>query len=233
MPIPRKNEKQSEFMQRCMVYPDLKDTPDKQRVAICEGIWKEHHKENSRPERELELRFSNQLELRDSRTVVGTAAPYYDGSPGTEYQIEKNVYERYAPGCFDEALKSGHEVELRYQHQRVEVLATIPHSLKVWSDQRGLHYEAKLNRSTAANDAIAMIENKDIKGSSVGMYIMEREWTRDGAKEICWVKRAALDEISLVTRPAYSKTEAVLRSRDEWLGRIALEIYEARLNTYK
>lgn len=180
---------------------------------------------------ELEFRYLGTLELRDARTVAGCVAPYYDGTPGTEYQLDANVFERFAPGCFDDWLKTDHPIELRYSHQKEQVLASVPKTLKVWSDKQGVMYEAKLNRTRAAEDALAMIQDGDIKGSSVGMYIQESRWVRENSKEIRLITRAALDEVSLVTRPAYKLATAALRERQDWHAAEFLEMYEKKIAT--
>lgn len=43
MPTPGKRESESDFISRCMAFPDLQGKDQKQRAGECYGIWREHH----------------------------------------------------------------------------------------------------------------------------------------------------------------------------------------------
>lgn len=45
MPKPKENETKSEFMSRCMSYPDLQNRDQAQRAAICYALWDDKSKE--------------------------------------------------------------------------------------------------------------------------------------------------------------------------------------------
>lgn len=46
MPTPKPDEKQNDFISRCMAYPDMQKYDSKQRSAICYSVWKEHKKKS-------------------------------------------------------------------------------------------------------------------------------------------------------------------------------------------
>ena len=45
MPTPRKKEKRKEFIQRCILFPDMQKFPIDERIARCHGIWRQHQKD--------------------------------------------------------------------------------------------------------------------------------------------------------------------------------------------
>lgn len=48
MPTPQKDETKKEFMKRCMGYPDLQDKKTDQRYAICQSLWKNKKKDETK-----------------------------------------------------------------------------------------------------------------------------------------------------------------------------------------
>jgi len=48
MPTPKKNEKEKDFIDRCMEYPDMQDLDIPARYAKCKGIFKQYKKEKKK-----------------------------------------------------------------------------------------------------------------------------------------------------------------------------------------
>lgn len=69
MPTPKKNEKESEFVSRCVGDKEmLKEFPDqKQRIAVCYSKWKQHTKG------ELEQAFGKVLGLENQKETENGA----------------------------------------------------------------------------------------------------------------------------------------------------------------
>lgn len=150
------------------------------------------------------------------RKIRGTAALYYDGTPRTELHLFGNVYERIAPGAFDESLTNPHVV-MRYSHKQNEDLAETPDTLRVWSDKVGLHYEGQLPDSETGIMVRGLVRHEDLRGSSFGARKIDSQWSKEGEKHIVTLTKLDLFDVSPTLYPAYQGTEqgaarVVLRS---------------------
>lgn len=161
-----------------------------------------------------------------SRKVLrGLAAVYHDGSPGTEYRLQGNLFERFAPGVFEEALERADDIPLTINHDPKQVLAwKNTGRLKLSTSSRGLHYEAALTNTQRANDTFEDVLAGNYKGSSFRFAVdySDRKsvtFIKEKDKEIALIKRIArLEDVSVVTVPAYSaaSVEAAMRGLDKW-----------------
>lgn len=166
------------------------------------------------------------IERDGTKTPVlrGLAAPYYDGTPATEYNVMGNLFERYAQGCFREVLSQSPDVFCRADHLATKTMGRTPR-LRLWEDARGLNFENPLSKSTTSQDVLADYDAGIYKGCSVRMTNDLRNpanatWHREGNKEIVTIKRVLrLRDVGPVQEPAYLGTElSVYRSaRDAWL----------------
>lgn len=165
---------------------------------------------------EFEKRFiDTPLQLAD-RQLNGTAAVYYNGSPGTEYRLADNVVERFTPEALQDWLGSNPQVYAYFNHDRSKMLAKTPDSLKVWGDSFGLHYRANLPDVSYANDLKKLIDAGLIAGSSVSFLPQKVRWVKEQGQEVRMIERAIVDEVSPVYRPAYVATAAAMRERQDW-----------------
>lgn len=168
--------------------------------------------------RELERRvYVTTCELRadDGKPahVHGIAAPYYDGTEGTQYRLWDNAVERYAPGCFDGDMD---DVAALFNHDSSLLLGrTTSGTLKLEERDDGLHYDIRLGGTTVARDVVEHLERGDIRGSSCGWIPTREEWTRDGNLDVRTIHKARLMDVSVVTFPAYAGTPVEVRSARE------------------
>jgi HK97 family phage prohead protease len=164
----------------------------------------------------------------------GLASPTYDGTPGTQYELFDGVVERFAPGAFDDHLKTSPDVVALYNHDPSIVLGRTPNTLRLQADATGLHYEVDLPDTTAARDLKVSVSRGDIKGSSFAFVPTDVEWTQDGNTDVRLIRGAKVFDVSPVTKPAYGGSSVGLRSDDE---RRAIEKerdeYKAKINTEK
>jgi len=160
--------------------------------------------------RYLDLRIGS-----NGNRVVGTASRVYDGTAGTEYELYEGTVERFAPGAFDEYLRTGPDVVALFNHDNNVVLGRTPDTLKLSTDGQGLHYEIDLPDTQAARDLRTSIARNDIRGSSFAFTPEEVKWMRDGDKQVRLIKRAKVYDVSIVTKPAYKATTVGLRSELE------------------
>ena len=88
--------------------------------------------------------------------VIGYAAVYYDGTPGTEYKLWDGFIERIAPGAFDRALKED-DVRCFFNHDPNWVLGSTgaePPTLQLSSDIVGLRYQVQPPPTQAGRDVV-------------------------------------------------------------------------------
>ncbi len=177
---------------------------------------------------DIQQRYSSILSVREEngQTIIsGLAVPYYDGSPGTEYELSPGYYERFQPGAF----KDLNDVECNIHHDRNKIIGSTPDTLRLRETARGLEYDVILDESTYSKDAKSLVASRKLKGSSIGFVPTKLEQKRDQDKNIVWVRQATLDHIALVSRPAYKATDAYLRELQANTARELTALREARL----
>lgn len=177
----------------------------------------------------MQRRLANQIEVRtnEEKNIVGVAARYYDGSAGTEYRLYENIYERIAPGAFDSAVDG--DVVALFNHDPNLVLGRTPNTLKLWTEQDGLHYEITPDDTSVGSDVRSMISRGDVRGSSFGFRIKKQDWSSDGDRKIRTILDVELYDVSPTTYPAYESTSTDVRTAAEtdWL------LYETQVRLQK
>ncbi|MDK0871146.1 HK97 family phage prohead protease [Clostridium perfringens] len=124
-------------------------------------------------------------------------------------------FEEVLPGAFDKTLADGHNIYAMYNHNSDMVLgSTKSGSLKLNTDEVGLHFELKINSNISyANDLYELVSNGDIDGCSFGFYVLDDEWTYTEDKvDLRKVKEVELIEVTITPFPAYLDSEANCRS---------------------
>ena len=159
------------------------------------------------------------------KTLHGYAAVFYDGSPGTEYELWNETYsravERLMPGCFDAALAKPDDCRCLWNHDANHVLGRVSAgTLRLSVDRKGLRYEVDLPDTQIARDLAEGIRRGDIDGSSFGFIIRpngdkwrtERDPITGQNFDVREVLSVELLDVSPVTYPAYAATTAGLRA---------------------
>lgn len=155
-------------------------------------------------------------ELREQqdgrRTVVGYAARF-----NQESELLWDFREVIEPGAFDGVLDD--DVRALFNHDPNLVLGrTKAGTLRLSVDERGLRYEIDLPDTQVARDLVESLRRGDVSQSSFSFTVDADgdEWEQrpDGTylRRIKRIKR--LYDVSPVTYPAYSTTEATVRSLD-------------------
>ena len=150
--------------------------------------------------------------------IVGLAAVYYDGSPGTEFKLFDGLVERIMPGAFDGVL--GDDVRGLFNHEPSLVLGRrTADTLSLSATDRGLQYDITPGDTQAGRDTVTSIQRRDVQGSSFSFSMggdgeaVFREIGDDlTVREIIRVGR--LFDVGPVTFPAYEATSTGLRSVD-------------------
>ena len=158
----------------------------------------------------LEIR-SAQDGQNESPVISGYAAVY-----NSESELMYGFFrEVIRPGAFDSSLSN--DVRCLWNHDSSYVLGRkSAGTLDVRSDTKGLYFEVSPPNTQWANDLVESIRRKDIDQMSFGFMVNDDNWTtlEDGS-EMRELLDVDLQEISVVTFPAYQATSAGVRSIDE------------------
>jgi HK97 family phage prohead protease len=149
---------------------------------------------------EFEIRDEN-----DGMTISGYAAVFNSESEPLPF------IERIAPGAFTRSLKSRNEIKLLWNHDSGEPMASMRGgSLRLWEDDKGLAYEAKLANTTRGRDVAELIRSKVIDAMSFGFNVIKDTWDERGNRTLESVR---IHEISVVSYPAYTATSGTVQVR--------------------
>lgn len=171
------------------------------------------------------------VELREdgeTLTAVGYAATFNRLSSNLGGFVEK-----VSPLAFAKTVQEA-DVRALFNHEPDHLLGrSTAGTLRMAEDAHGLRYEIDLPPTTLGRDVAALLRRGDISGSSFGFRTIGDEWseTEDGYP-LRTLTEVALRDVGPVTFPAYTSTEASLRSLAE--GRsldLALLVRAAEDNT--
>lgn len=122
--------------------------------------------------------------------------------------------ERVAEGALTKTLRESDVFFLDWHDGHKVISRTSAGTLQLSVDSRGLDVESAMDtRVSYVNDVVANVENGNYTGMSFGFQVTKDEWTRgaDGADERT-IREMALFEVSAVGMPAYTDTDAAIRS---------------------
>ena len=147
--------------------------------------------------------------------LVGYGAVFYDGTPGTEYQLAAGLKERINPKAFDKAIAEKQDVAGLANHDPNILLArTSSGTMKISVDNCGLKYE--MNPNPAFSWVIESVRRRDMQGSSFSFGILEERWIlgEDGTDDIREILSVNLYDCGPVVFPAYIGSSVGLRADD-------------------
>jgi HK97 family phage prohead protease len=181
--------------------------------AYAEGVVTRLEAEGERSRMKHETRnFEADFELReegDGMTFVGYAAKF--NSPSEDLG---GFIETIEPGAFRKSLRSRNDVKLLVNHDTGRVLASSrAGTMKLFEDEVGLRVEASLPNTTDGRDMAELLKRGDLNKMSFGFSVMKDSWNSDMTQRT--LKSVKLFETSIVSYPAYSQTEAMVRSLDK------------------
>jgi HK97 family phage prohead protease len=161
------------------------------------------------------LTFNEPLEFRSA----GEGKIVAHGYGAVFNKLSQNLgglVERVAPGAFTKTIAEA-DIRALFNHDPNYLLGrSAAGTLRLSEDGTGLPYEIDLPDTMAGRDVATMLERRDITGSSIGFRVIEDEWgeTEQGFP-LRTLKQVALRDVGPVTFPAYTDTEAALRSLAE------------------
>lgn len=131
-------------------------------------------------------------------------------------------YEEFAPGAFTKTLSESDQRMLIDHNSYYIVSRVSAGTLRLAQDKRGLQVDSDFDLGLSyVSDLKTNLRNGNITGMSFGFAAVKDDWsvidieTKDGntvQAELRVVREAALFEVSAVSDPAYTDTEAGLRS---------------------
>lgn len=160
----------------------------------------------------LEIRTMPGDDGQSESPVISGYAAVYNSESDLLYGFFREVIR---PGAFDGSL--GNDVRALWNHNASYVLGrTSAGTLDIRSDAKGLYFEVTPPNATWANDLVESIRRKDINQMSFGFMVNEDNWeTLEDGTEMRELLNVDLQEVSVVTFPAYQATSAGVRSIDE------------------
>jgi uncharacterized protein len=149
------------------------------------------------------------VETRGGKPVlVGVAVPY------GKLSVDLGGFrERFRPGSFARCLSAGADVRALVNHNRDLILGrNVAGTLRLADGEDALRYEIDPPDSAIAAHYVSAVERGDISGASFRFYCLTEEWGREGGEVVRDVVEAEIDDVSIVTYPAYPDTTAAMRS---------------------
>lgn len=141
--------------------------------------------------------------------------------------------ERITRGAVEPIISSGAEIRSYFNHDDNQMLGTTANgSLRLIVDARGVKYSVKPPKTRAGMDAVELVRNQYIKGSSFRFKTAPGgdSWAMEGRESIRTVgKMTYIREIGPVVEPAYRGTSAAIRSLEEWQQSDPNQIAKAKL----
>jgi HK97 family phage prohead protease len=196
--------------------PRMTDVMDEARSKWVKAAWAikarlENLPEEARSLGGREIRTTHtDFEIRedgDGLVVRGYAALF--NSPSHPLPFVETI-ER---GAFKKSLQSRNRILLLWNHNAGEPLASNRNgSLKLFEDEKGLAYEARMANTSRARDVSELLRSKVIDSMSFGFSVKRDAWSQDGANRT--LQEVSLHEISIVSYPAYEGTAGTLSIRE-------------------
>jgi HK97 family phage prohead protease len=172
----------------------------------------------------IERRFSNGLQLRvidmgiasNSPGAIGGYSALYS-TPGGRQNLSGDLggfRERLAKNCFFNSLRNNDDIYALWNHQPSAPLGRVANgTLKLRSDDTGLHMQVQLPDTSYARDLYASVSRGDVSSQSFGFQCLDQGWDeeidpddRTKTIKVRTVKAAKLLEVSPCTFPAYDAT---------------------------
>jgi HK97 family phage prohead protease len=128
--------------------------------------------------------------------------------------------EQIDPGAFTRDLTADADIVCLFNHKDGDILGRSGVNLDLTIDDTGLLYSCRIFADDVLAQSVASkVRNQIVTRSSFGFYCLEDSWgTTDQGYPLRTVLRAALVDVSPVTRPAYTDATVGLRSLAEVRG---------------
>jgi HK97 family phage prohead protease len=207
LPKPKAGEKQDDFIERCMGSKVIQEDFDdhEQQLAVCFSQWRKPKEKKNMERRYLLYKYTELRADEKENTIYGYGARFNVWSSPLGMFKEK-----IRKGAFSKTIGES-DIRSLFNHDPNFILSrTRNKTLRLWEDEKGLAFEAKLPDTSYAKDLLENIRRKNITQNSFGFEAIQDEWNKAGNKrELVEVK---LFDVGPVTFPAYPQTSVQARS---------------------
>jgi len=163
----------------------------------------------------MEVRFQEltDIETRDDNLEISGYALRFNepsvtlgGSEGFKEIIESRALDNVDMS----------NTHLYYQHDSNSMLAnTKSGTMSLEVTNKGLYFRAQMADTTLGKDTYKLIKRGDLSAMSFGFTVNKDTWDVTQSPEVRTIKQIGrLDEISIVSRPAYETSSVSTRSKD-------------------
>ena len=164
----------------------------------------------------LEKRYKDHKIRQKENSIEGYVLKW-----NQEADLGNGVSERFNP----DSIMIDDNAEMLFNHNPDSLLGRNKANLHFENREDGLYYRLDMLDTSLSSDVKEMIREKVITGASLG-FVPEKEHMEGNTRVI---DKANLQELSLVTTPAYESSSAMLRSLKNRLknlhwGRLILDV---------
>jgi HK97 family phage prohead protease len=146
-------------------------------------------------------------------SIVGVAHRYGSISAPMKDGKGRLYREKFRPGAFGRSLASGADVRCLVNHDANLIMGRITAgTLTLQDDVDALRFTVQWPPTELARHYAEAVKRRDMTGMSFRFYAIRDAWTETQGGLTREVIEADLDEISVVTFPAYMDSEASIRS---------------------
>ena len=162
--------------------------------------------------REIKVNDIQIRELEDGKRVIEGVIPFNQRSEWMGF------YEYIAPSAFNKTIADGSDVRALWNHDTTKLLGRVKNnSLRLRSDEFGLHIECDLPKTSYADDVYNLIREGYNNGLSFGFTTIQDKGEvkdEDGRQvDVCTLLEVRLFEVSFcVSFPAYEGTNSEARN---------------------
>ena len=163
--------------------------------------------------RELKASEIQIRELEDGKRVIEGLIPYNSRSEWMGF------YEYITPTAFNKTIADGADVRALWNHDTTKLLGRVKNnSLRLRSDDIGLHIECDLPQTSYAEDVYNLIRDNYNTGLSFGFSTIQDRWDEEVDETgktvpVCHLIEVRLYEVSFcVSFPAYEATDSEARN---------------------
>ena len=163
-----------------------------------------------------ERRFLGNAELRSEgggKVISGYAARFNSLS---KVLFEQGGFfrERIMPGAFARALREKQDTKCLVDHNASQILGRVKSgTLELFEDRYGLRFRCTVPDTSAGRDVTESLRRGDLSDCSFAFRNPQDRWVNDGNAEVRELLDMDLQDVSVVTFPAYNETSAAVDSR--------------------
>lgn len=148
-------------------------------------------------------------EMDGQKRVLAGVIPYFSRSENMGGFVEV-----IAPSAFAHTLNDRADVKCLIDHDSSKILGRVKNeTLKLWTENDGLHFEVELNATSYASDLYENVRTENITSMSFGFVTLIDDWDYTVTPAVRTLKDVKLIEVSFVVFPAYPETQAQARSK--------------------